>query len=64
MRLKGRSWTIGWDLIFAILIAFPLLTGGAWIRRPGLVLELSDLAVPTLVLGALTALVHRLVDWQ
>lgn len=44
-----------WDLLVWGLIVFPLLTGGIWVSRPGLKLELSELAVPVLLTALLGA---------
>ena len=38
-----------WDALLCVLVVFPLLTGGVWIKRPGLFLELSELGVPVIV---------------
>lgn len=37
------------DALVWLLIVFPFLSGGVWIKRPGLWIELSELAVPTLI---------------
>lgn len=36
-----------------VLVLFPLLTGGVWWERPGVFIELSDVGIPVLLLGAL-----------
>lgn len=38
-----------WDSLAWLLVGFPFFTGGIWVDRPGLKLELSQLAVPVLV---------------
>ncbi len=38
-----------WDLPVILLIAFPLLMGGIWIKYPGLHLELTELGIPVLI---------------
>lgn len=40
-----------WDSLVAVFILFPLLTGGIWIQRPGLFVELSDLGAPVLIIS-------------
>lgn len=40
-----------WDTWVWIGIFFPFITGGIWISRPGLFLELSDLGIPVLIAG-------------
>lgn len=47
-----------WDFLVWVLIAFPLLTGGVWIKRPGLFIELAELGGPVLVVSLLGALLH------
>ena len=47
-----------WDLLTAVLVIFPFLTGGIWYSRPGLFIELSDLSVPTLIV-AMLALIFK-----
>jgi hypothetical protein len=53
--LKRNAWIVGWDVLFAGLVLFPWLTGGVWLEKPGagIVLELSDLAIPVLGVGLL-----------
>lgn len=34
-----------WDVLFWITVLFPLLTGGIWIREPGLKIELSQISI-------------------
>lgn len=48
-----RFWVRVWDSLFVLLVLLPLLTGGVWIKRPGLHLELSELAIPTFILALL-----------
>lgn len=38
-----------WDVCVWALVFFPLLGGGVWIMRPGLKLELTQLAIPTII---------------
>ena len=38
------------DFLFGALIVFPLVLGGAWISKPGLKVELVELAAPVLIL--------------
>ena len=47
-----------WDFLTAVLVVFPLLTGGIWIKRPGLFIELSDMSVPVIVVTALAVLIR------
>ena len=47
-----------WDWMVWVLIYFPLFTGGVWYERPGLFLELSELAVPVLIVAFFGALFH------
>jgi uncharacterized membrane protein len=47
------------DFSVFILILFPFLTGGVWYRRPGLWLELSELGVPVLLVGALALFLRK-----
>ncbi len=46
------------DFLFGVLIVFPLVLGGAWISKPGLKVELVELAVPVLILAFIGALIH------
>jgi uncharacterized membrane protein len=39
-----------WDILFWVTAIFPFFTGGVWIQRPGLFLELSEITVPLLIL--------------
>lgn len=48
MKLLTRSRVF--DFLAFILIVFPLLWGGFWLHKPRLKLELTELAVPTLIL--------------
>ncbi len=59
---SGRSlspWVLIWDLFVWILILFPLVSGGVWIERPHLFLELADIRVPVLVVGAFAFVLVR-----
>ncbi len=47
-----------WDLSVWILIFSPLLTGGVWIKKPGFHIELTELAVPVLIVSLLTVIFH------
>lgn len=40
-----------WDILFWATVLLPLLTGGIWIRRPGLKLELTQVSIPLAVLS-------------
>jgi uncharacterized membrane protein len=51
-----------WDVALLLLVAFPLFTGGLWIRRPGLNIELSQLGVPVVLVALLTWALHRRID--
>src|SRR5262245_27314282 len=44
------------DFLIAVLILFPLFTGGIWIKKPGLFLELSELGVPVLIVSLYAAI--------
>jgi len=39
-----------WDCATALLVVFPFLTGGVWIERPGMFIELSDIGIQTILL--------------
>lgn len=47
------------DFSVLVLIIFPFVTGGVWIQRPGLFIELADLGVPVLLVSIL-ALILKL----
>jgi uncharacterized membrane protein len=47
------------DLAIWALLYFPILTGGLWINRTGLKIELSELSVPVLICSALLALSYK-----
>lgn|GEM_PF-1412092 len=47
-----------WDFFASILVVFPLLTGGIWIKRPGLFIELSELSVPVIIVTLLAVLLR------
>ena len=59
-------WVTLWDFATLLLVVFPLLTGGVWIRRPHLFLELSDLGVSVLIVACLAVVLktvfHRSVE--
>jgi hypothetical protein len=40
-----------WDFMVWVCVAFPLLTGGVWIHRPGLKLELAEMSAPVAVVA-------------
>lgn len=44
-----------WDILVWILFVFPWVTGGVWIKQPGLKLELSEVGIPVLVLAVLAS---------
>lgn len=44
------------DFAFTILVAFPLFTGGVWVKTPSYSVELAELGVPVLI-AALVALI-------
>src|SRR4051812_48786965 len=48
------------DLAVAALVIFPLITGGIRLGQPGLKIELSELAVPTLLVALLALLLRAL----
>lgn len=48
-----------WDFCFCVLIAFPLLTGGIWVRRPGLFIEHSNIGIPVLVMALFALAISR-----
>jgi uncharacterized membrane protein len=50
---------IFWDCLVWVLFIFPILTGGVWIRQPGLTLELTEVSVPVVVLAALGFLLKK-----
>lgn len=54
------------DFLFGVLIVFPLVLGGAWISKPGLKVELVELAVPVLILALIGGLIHWIArpDWN
>jgi uncharacterized membrane protein len=58
MRSASGATRLFDALIFA-LVLFPLLTGGVWIDRPGLHLELSELGIPVLIATIATLLLRR-----
>lgn len=39
-----------WDVLFWVTVLFPLLTGGIWIREPGLKIELSQISIQLAIL--------------
>ena len=51
-RLSVRIW----DALALLLVAFPFFTGGVWVRRPHLKIELTELAVPVLIVGLFAAI--------
>ncbi|MGK5081798.1 hypothetical protein WDW37_00710 [Bdellovibrionota bacterium FG-1] len=53
MKTSPDRWVTFWDVLFFVLVAFPLLTGGLWISRPHLFLELSDLGVPVVIVAGI-----------
>ncbi len=59
--MRSKSYLF-FDFMVFILLLFPLLTGGIWIDRPGLFIELSDLAIPTLLITLIGAVVFRKGD--
>lgn len=52
----GGELIQAWDILALVLVVFPLLTGGIWIQRPHLFIELSDLAVPVLIVSVFGAI--------
>ena len=42
-----------WDALVWVLVIFPLVTGGIWLHRSGLKLELAELAIPVLLVSVL-----------
>ena len=57
---KPGLWLHAWDFLVWALVIFPLITGGLWIRKPGLKIELAELAVPVIAVAALGALLSWL----
>lgn len=47
------------DFLVWLLIVFPWITGGIWIRKPGLFIELSDISIPTLLVALLALLLKK-----
>ena len=45
-----------WDFLAWVTVLFPIFTGGLWIRRPGLYVELTQINVPVVALGILGAI--------
>lgn len=43
-----------WDFVFFVFVLFPILGGGVWFHEPGLKLELTQVLVPTIVLGLIS----------
>jgi uncharacterized membrane protein len=48
-----------WDFLVWTTVLFPLFAGGFWIRQPGLKIELTELAVPVLVVSLLALLFQK-----
>lgn len=48
---KSKLTLAVWDFLLWSCIIFPLFCGGFWINKPGLKFELTQLAVPTLILS-------------
>lgn len=47
-----------WDFLVWVFIIFPLITGGVWIKRPGLFIEVAELGGPVLAVSLLGALLY------
>jgi len=54
-----KFWLKAWDALVWILIVFPLVTGGIWLHRPGLKIELSEMAVPVVIVTLLGFWLYR-----
>lgn len=54
---KNLFWI--WDTPVILLVLFPLLTGGFWFQKPGLFIELVELAIPVLLLSGYGLLLNR-----
>ena len=51
ISVPQSKWILVWDLCVAGLIVFPILTGGVWIHTPTFKAELTELAVPVLLVA-------------
>ena len=47
-----------WNFLVIFFIFFPLLTGGIWLKKPGLFLELSEMAAPVLIVSVFGFFIH------
>jgi uncharacterized membrane protein len=56
---SNRYLAIFWDFLVWSLVLFPLIAGGVWIRQPGLKIEVTELAVPVLIVSLLGILFQK-----
>lgn len=55
-----RLWALTfWDALVWATVLFPLITGGIWIHRPGLKVELTQINGPVIGVALLGFLLHR-----
>ncbi|MCO5141847.1 MAG: DUF2079 domain-containing protein [Oligoflexia bacterium] len=48
-----------WDFLFWALVIFPVLTGGLWIDKPGLRIELTQISIPLAILGIFPIFIYK-----
>ncbi|MGZ3692746.1 MAG: DUF2079 domain-containing protein [Bdellovibrionota bacterium] len=57
--LTPKREALAWDILFLLFVFFPLVTGGLWLHRPHLHLELAQPGPAAVVLGAWLLLARR-----